>query len=71
MNTSNTTLSSDSAVFGDDRFNWTVSLSEIVYFGSGFVLGCIFMFLILFLRAKCKRSHEKEEEQEEGSGHML
>ena len=70
MNTSNTTLSSDSAVFDDDRFQWTVSLSEIVYFGSGFVLGCIFMFLILFLRAKCKRS-KKDESDEEQEGDML
>ena len=73
MNASNaTSLSSGSDVFGYDRWNWHVSLKDTVYFSSGFVLGCIFMFFVFFLRAKCRKSHEKrEEEEEEDSGHML
>ena len=76
MNASNTTLSSGSAVYND--VNWSISFSEIVYFGTGFVLGCIFMFFVVFLRAKCERSKKdeskdesNEEQHQESSGHML
>lgn len=71
MNASNTTsLSSGSTVVSvTNPLNWSMSFGEMIYFGLGFGLGCIFAFLVFLLRAKCKNSPKKQ--KEEDSGHML
>lgn len=68
MNASNASsvLSSGPAVVaGANRWNWTVSLAEIIYFGSGFILGSILTLAMLFVRSQCKHSNKKKEEKEE------
>lgn len=67
MNASNASsaLSSGSSAAGTNRWNWTVSLSEIIYFGSGLILGSIFTLAMLFLRAQCKHSDKKKEEEDD------
>ena len=80
MNTSHNSTSlsggsydADKILFGDSRYTWSVTLIEFIYFLSGFLFGCIVVFLGFVLRAKCRRSKRRNPVDERGNqdGPML